>query len=64
MVTADAGQVEHLRPSIASDARGHEVAPMRLGQQRRNDIATGIEIGGDEHELTEPGLSEVLHQNF
>ena len=37
---------------------------MRFREQRRNDVAPGIEIGGDEHELAETRLPEVLRQHL
>ena len=37
---------------------------MRFREQRRNDVAPGIEIGGDEYELAETRLPEVLRQDL
>ena len=64
MVAADAGQIEHFRSPIAPDARRQKIASMRLGKQRGHDIAPGVEVGGDEHELAETRLTEILREHF
>ena len=55
VIAADAGEVEHLGAPIAVRPRRQKVRAVRLAQQRRDDVATRVEIGGDEHQLAKPG---------
>jgi hypothetical protein len=64
VLASDAGEIEHLRPSIAPGAGRHELAAKRLAQQGRDDVAPRIDIGGDKKQLGEPGLAEALEQHF
>jgi len=37
---------------------------MRLGEQRAHDVPPRVEIRGDQHELTETGLAQVLREHL
>ena len=64
VIAADSCEVEHFGSAIDTDARGQKVMSMRLGQQCSHDIATGIEIGGDEHQLAKARLSKILDEDL
>ena len=60
VIAPDAGQVEHLGSPVAPDRGARNSRRYGSREQRRNDVAPGIEIGGDEHQLAETRLTEVL----
>ena len=64
MVARHTCEVEDLRPPIASGPRRQKALAIRLGEERCNDITSGIEIGSHDDELAEAGLTEVLAQHF
>ena len=64
MVARHTCEVENLRPTIASRPRSQEALAIRLGEERCNDITSGIEIGRHDDELAEAGLTEVLAQHL
>ncbi len=63
-IAGDAGEIQDLRQAVAAWTRRKELAPIRLLQQRRDDIAARVQIGGHEHKLGEPRLPEVLLQHL
>src|SRR5262245_35259579 len=64
VIAADAGQIEHLRPTIDADTRREKIMSMRLAEQRRYQIAASVEIGGDEDQLAKTRLSEILDEHL